>query len=675
MVRIDILEAHQKQVLRQVIELGDRNRRTLGLLPRGAYEEYAKSGKIIVALEGSKLVGYAVADLPLNRIRLVQLCVAESVRHTGIAKRIVDRIVELNPAREGIQLRCRRDWPANEYWGSLGFVARSNQPGRSKTGEQLTTWWLDFGKKNLFTTDGNSNRRLVVAIDTNVFRDIVQCERGEGANESRALEEEWLDDQVELRLVASVVNEINDIPDRDVRESLLGIANSEKYNILKVSGSPDRGRLESLLKTLIGRIPREAMEHDESLRNDARIFAEADVSQADALVTRDCGALRALSVAADGLSTMWLSTPTDLIVHLDEVRDNANYSPVHLRNSGYTTSELAAKNEDDLRPLLNSAEGERLADFRKKTRRVAARVGVGGKRRVIRNSEGEIVAAALAIEEPGGVLQVGLLRAAHSRLDKTLAIQLVHLLRAWAIEANSSTITVKDERIGGAVRSALLEMGYESIPDGYTAQVLTGQRTWREFLQSVYLENDDAEHDIEKVSIQTVGAVEKSQWPLKITDSLLPCYLVPIRPNLADALFGIRNALFNDDELLLSWEQVYYRSSRGCRITAPGRILWYSSNPAKEALGVSHLEEVVIGSAKTLHRRFKRISALDLRAVESKCGNDGKVMALKFCDTEFFNTPVSLMRLRQIDSGLVPLQSPRRVDSASFFSVYGEGMA
>ncbi|AXE40110.1 GNAT family N-acetyltransferase [Acidipropionibacterium virtanenii] len=674
MIRINILEPYQDALLRQVVQLGDRNRRTLGLLPRGAYEEYAKSGKIIVALDGDKLIGYAVTDLPLNRIRLVQLCVDESIRRTGIAKKVIDYIAALHPGREGIQLRCRRDWPANEYWESLGFVARSNQPGRSKSGEQLTTWWMDFGKDDLFTTDSDLNRRLVVAIDTNVFRDIVQNDRGEGAIESRALEDEWLDDQIELRLIASSVNEMNRIPEASIRESLLSSAHSRNYEILAASSPEDRVQLEDQLQKLMSRIPNDVIEHDPSLKNDARLFLEASVAQADAFVTRDAAALRTLTRAADGISTIWLSTPTDLIVHLDELRDNANYSPTSLKNSGYTTSELSSKEEDDIRPLLNSAEGERLTELRTRTRRVGARVGAGGERRIIRNGEGQVVGAAFAIHKPDGELRVDVLRVAHSRLDKTLAIQLIHILRTWAIRVNASTLMVTDTRIGDVVRSALLEMGYERAPGGYRARVFKGQRTWSECID--WFEREEGSPAIEdgEKSIQRAASVEKSQWPLKIVDSLIPCYLVPIRPRLADALFGCRDALFNDDELLLSWEQVYYRSSHGCRISAPGRILWYSSTPAKEALGVSHLEDVLVGNPKVLHRRFQRISPLDLQAVESQFGPDGRVMALKFCDTELFSKPVPLPRLRQIDPKLEPLQSPRRVDPGSFFAVYGEGI-
>ena len=131
---IRMLEAEDDPLVSSVVELGDKHKKTLGLIPRGAFREYAGRQRILVATLEGRLVGYALFDLPANRIRLAQLCVADEVRRTGVADRLVEALSAAHPDRSGIAVRCRRDWPAAKVWPKLGFEPRSNAPGRSSAG-------------------------------------------------------------------------------------------------------------------------------------------------------------------------------------------------------------------------------------------------------------------------------------------------------------------------------------------------------------------------------------------------------------------------------------------------------------------------------------------------------------------------------------------------------------
>jgi hypothetical protein len=49
-----------KTLVDEIIQLGDRNRRTLGFMPTGAFWQAASSGTLMAAISEGRLVGYAL---------------------------------------------------------------------------------------------------------------------------------------------------------------------------------------------------------------------------------------------------------------------------------------------------------------------------------------------------------------------------------------------------------------------------------------------------------------------------------------------------------------------------------------------------------------------------------------------------------------------------------------
>ena len=667
---VRLLQPDEPVLLDQVVELGDQHKKWLGLLTRAAFTEYAVDQQILIAVAGDTVLGYALFALPRQRIRLAHLCVAEEARHKGVARSLVDQLSTMHADRQGIVLRCRRDWPANKYWPALGFTVLSNRSGRSKSGHLLTAWWLDHGVPDLFSTTSAENPRLVVAIDTNVFRDLHEINRGADAEQSTSLQADWLQDEIQLVLTARTHIELNDHPEPKVRESLLNTANGGLYPIIGRPG-PGQADLADLIEhQLIAAIPARVLELDSSLRTDARLLAEADAGQADAFVSRDANALEILSAAAENVSDVWVSSPTDLIVHLDELRDAANYSPARLLNSGYSISEAEAKGEDDLRHLLNHAIGETASAFRTSTRRAAQHVGHHGSRLVLREPSGRVVAGAFG-DWADDTLTVSFLRVADTKLAKTIAIQLMHVIRTRACAVGASHIVVTDPHPSVLVVTAMLEMGYQTCVAGYESHALQGRLTWDEVAAKLP-SLATARAEAPELSQHEAGELERILWPLKITDAPLPCFLVPIKPEPAAALLNREQALWGDAELGLSRQHVYYRAPHRAGLRAPGRILWYVSGNKRAVVAASRLEQIVVAHPGTLHRKFRRLGVLDKGVIIDQARN-GKAMALLFADTEFFDTPVPLERLRDIDCRLEPLPSPRSVSTSSFFTVYEEG--
>lgn len=667
-IEVRLLDPAEDKLLAKVFDLAERHKRWLGMLPPTAYADYASKRLILVAIRGEDLLGYTIFRLPSTRVTLVQLCVEPALRRGGIAQLLIDELSKRHADREGIALRCRRDWPASNAWPRLGFEVRSNAPGRSKEGHLLTAWWRDHGHDDLFSSLAAESARLPVAMDTNVFRDLHEDGRGERAEQSRALTADWLADDIELVLTPGNLLEFNAIDDPALRQRLLGTAQAS-YPI--VGRPPVDGPDPALELTtqIIGALPADDLTRDPSLRADARLIAQAATGGAGAFVTRDENVVSLLSAAAAPFTDIWISTPAGLLVHLDEIRDAASYSPVRLRDTGFTVAEADARIDDELRPLLNHGAHERRTQFKASLRAAAQEAGRSGCRRVVRGPDGS-VAAALFFTTAEHELVVSFFRVVSSPLARTLANQLIHVLRQEAVSARAKRVVIGDRFVSPAVLGALPECGFQQNGDRWVAAVITGVLSWTEVAARLGIApvNDDS-----LPPARVLAGLERSHWPLKVRDAGLKCFLVPIRPAPADVLLGRESGLWDSDPVLgLSRQHVYYRAPSPPVLEAPGRVLWYVSREGR-VIASSRLDQVVVADPTTLHGRFRHLGVLGVEQIRQRAKH-GKAMAVRFGDTEFFTRPISLERLRAMNSRLEPLPSPRQIDEEDFFRVYEEGL-
>lgn len=145
--------------------------------------------------------------------------------------------------------------------------------------------------------------------------------------------------------------------------------------------------------------------------------------------------------------------------------------------------------------------------------------------------------------------------------------------------------------------------------------------------------------------------MEHVLWPCKITGTLVPNFVIPIRPHWATDLFDAslaRNRLWGaDEELALNPDSVYYRAIKPKVLGNQGRILWYissdKSSGTKSIRACSQFTNTVIGKPKDIYRRFRRFGVYEWRHVLKAAGSsiDGEVMAIEFTDTELFNRRVN----------------------------------
>ena len=182
----------------QVLELGNANTKTLGLLPFSAIRDAAENGGVLGYINNGVLVGYVLFArlIRSGRIRLTHLCVDAEHRGSGIARELVEAIVERNPNRTGIRLSCRKDYEAHHRWPSLGFEKWGEKPGRSKAGHPLVVWWRPIAALSLFDVQPEvEDDRLVVAVDSEIFGEISS---DDPVLESGALTADWVEEFAEL---------------------------------------------------------------------------------------------------------------------------------------------------------------------------------------------------------------------------------------------------------------------------------------------------------------------------------------------------------------------------------------------------------------------------------------------------------------------------------------------
>jgi GNAT superfamily N-acetyltransferase len=675
-VELDYIGPDDRQFISQVIALGDSARRTLGLMPYTVFEQAAADGTLLTAVRGGQVVGYALYALPRQVVRLRHLCVAEEARGSGIARLLVDAISARHADRSGISLKCRTDYSVNRMWPELGFTAQGEVPGRSKKRLPLTVWWRDHGHPNLFSF-AESIGLLRVAIDQNVFLDLETDPERHGAAESRALLADWLADQIDLVVTHELTRDLSRMPDGRDKSRLQNA--TMRYHRLAF----DRSAVDALTSRLIHHVletQRLDLSADPRDHSDVRHVAEASLAGVTVLATRD-QKLMDWAAGAVELSAVRVMHPADVVLYVDELSRAQAYRPAQLHATGYQLAPVRSGSESELLTFLHRNEGEQKTQYLALTRRVAAD-GQNWTRTVLHSPDG----APIAFYAMGGrdeVIEVPIFRIAATRLEQTITRQLLFQVRDRARREGHSIVRITEPNLTNETRRIIHEEGFIKLDHGWTALVIgaCGAAAAVDALVTSTAERAGLSLPTLRPGLSPVivAELERTMWPVKITDSDLPTYLVPIKHTWSSDLFGVPPTMTPRPNMLgLSREHVYYRSPIP-PTPAPARLVWYVTDAPRggmaAAIACSRLEESVIGKPAVLFQRFSHLGVwrLDQIALAAKRGS---AEALRFADTEIFEQPVRLRRLKQlaaIHRRTLTLRSRHKISADLFAAIYQEG--
>lgn len=644
-IRFDL--AADPAILKQVIELGDRNSKTLGFLPYAGFRAAAVEGRIAVAHadDGTVVVGYCLFDLPRDVVRIVQVCVSNAARQTGLTRALIDAVSARHSGRLGLVLKCRSDWPADKLWPKLDFVAQTQVPGRSKEKHPLTVWWRSHGHADLFTLlEEYKASSRTAAVDSNVYCDLHSAKNRQGSKHTAVLAPLIADDGLNIMLLPSLEKEIYATSDHAERTRFL----NAKLNYARAANSFS----SAIVDQLIADIPPEVIAKDASLQRDAELIAEAYANGIDLFITRDQKAIQHLLEPAAELAIDVLH-PTEVPTHLDVEQAHHAYRPAQLEETTFTVRRLdRALTADEVALLLDKADGERLIDLRRTLSDLAGRSTADVQRSVLFDGDANLRAA--WAERDSAALEVPLLRIPEGTLQTTLAAQLSQMLRRDATTGGKFVVRITDPHVPRPVRAILKADGFYPDADGLAALTLPVTGTWPEVSAKAQAVADHQDADAllrllelpaNPSSAQTVE-FERLWAPAKILGQGITNYLVPIKPPFASQLLGHPASLMSrPDDLGLSREHVYYSSRRG-QVRPPARILWYVSGKSEpSAIATSSLVEVRVDTPARLHRLYARLGVWDRSDIDSAASN-GKAAALRFTDTEMFSKPVGLDRIR-----------------------------
>lgn len=662
---------------RELFALERRNKATLGFLPKGAFEDHAHKGWLLVARSpDSAFMGYLLYRLRRRQIIITQLCVGEHARQMGVARALIDFLAaETKDTYEGIRLSCRKDFPATGMWPRLGFVARHEKDAKAE-GRKLIVWCLDHNRRDLMTImeDMGAEGRLSVAIDHNIFLDL-HGEGGTRATESQALRFDWLQEYVALHVTSETFNEIA----RSSRES------TERDRLRHQAGRyplcrNDREEHARLVQVLGSSLPSGETVQDES---DRRHLAHAIAGGMDVFVTRDEGILAHADQMEDEHNVS-VVRPAKLILRLDELTRTREYQPVRVAGTRYRRQKLDSGQVAD-RTLLS-------AFLYGRTGRLAALMQTIREAAVARE---DIELVTSPLDEPVSLVisrrtstswQMRVLRLSGHRLGPTVLRQQIIELVERAIEHEIPLVEVEEQDLPGPVVEALDEAGFLECQGGWKKLNCRGFFSvdqMRLHVRERIAENSALaayEPMVERASALTI------EWrlrPAKI-DAELPCYIVPIRPywaaKLVDPILANQYLFGASAEIAFSLEGVYYRAARPRVIEAPGRILWYVSSRGgftnqKEIASCSHLDEVIVGKPKSLFRRFRRLGVYEWRDIfeTAKKNLDNDIMVLRFRGTEALQTrvPWSVLQDALVQNGIhTQLNSPQVIPARLFRAIY-----
>lgn len=661
-------------IIKQVINLADSNKKTLGFLPASAIEERCRNGNAFVCMQGDSLAGYILFS-HLKRthiIRIHHFCIAKDMRRSGIATSLFNKFKETIHSAFYIELSCRDDYGINGFWNQLGFNIVQAREGRAVKELSVLHLFRYPLQKSLLDIIDDIDTRPKVLLDASIVFDF-DFESGEFTEKNSLL---VFSNDVLLCIAPVIFEDMQRQQDDTVK--LRSLEKVNKFKILAISS--DQSTI--LCAQLMSEFPHVAT-------SDRKQLACAIANNVKCFVTNDRQLLGLVQRFADDYGVM-IYSPTEFYHNIDSV---LNREVVQTELLPSTHGRLADIRLDEIAlcsKFLNTAQGEKRHEF------------IARLRNNVKNSALKSIEIA---NEDYGVLHYGIKK-------KTLT---VHLLRTGMRPSHftqTATTFILGELIQIAARNGVavihLDDAYaptEVVSAGIQLGFFENKKLSLRYIgtmadypafvektlpQDVFPDVQNCFGDTPKVDdIYAQVAAERNFSPAKFTDIDIPTYIIPIQPLWARDLITpqviAQHGLFASDtgNVLMHDLNVYYTGTKTC-ISAPGRILWYltgRSNKnthviwAKHVIAASYLDEVHVGTKTEIFKKFWKIGVYKWADISSSSGDT--CTAMIFSRTEIFTNKISLKFVEDIikqktNKGFTPI-SVTPVTNEVFFEIYEQG--
>lgn len=653
-----------------VDELMKLNSKTLGFLPRQALQGFInKGGALGVIGNDDELVGYLLYSSYANFFRITHLCVAEQHRGKGVATQLVNYLRGKVVSQKFITLNCRRDFPANNMWPKLGFVAVGEKPSRSKDNHRLKTWELVLAQEEqleLFQAR-TSDATVDIIIDAQIFFEIFEPD-SEKTTPSKVLLSDFLVDSLTLWITDELFNEIERQDDLQLRK----ISNNRAHNFPQIK-SPVH-LTEGIAELLSGILPRGRRNQDSDIQH----LAKAAASSVNTFVTRDRALLKKSKAIAE-LTGLDVISPVDLIIRMHELAEQQSYAPDRIAGFRLRWQRMESKDLASF-PFASFVEKhETTGKFRVKLESLLAEPN--RYECELLRSRDELIGIRVLTKSFNRVLSSPLARVTHSADRLLFGRFLIADTIAKAVEENLDMVKFEISSVALSMTPDLLELGFIKFDSSFVRFCFSRCKSRKEVLSAIAALRPEC---LSSYQCMVDLGLEQCCSPLSLKPAPQRLFLIPIQAgyaiSLIDRLASADDLFGGNPEVLLLWNNVYYRSAtRHKMLKAPARILWYVSRDKHQIIAVSRLDDVVVDTPKELFRKFKKFGILKWDDLYEMCHHDPskKLMALKFSHTFLFRQPVSLDEVKDVfkkNNKLQPsLQGPCTLTAQIFRELYQKG--
>ena len=648
------------------------NSNTLGFLPRQALRDYFNSEGVLGAKSSKgQLVGYLLYASQFSRIRIAQLCVSSEFQGRGIARKLIESLVNSTTTQTEITLRCRRDYPAHNMWPKLRFVPIGEISGRAKSGSVLTCWCRPLRSDpqlSLFQAR-TEDETVDVVIDSQIFFDLSNP-TAENTQLYKTLTSNLSIVPVKLWKTDELYIEINRSRDNNARE--LTLQNAHSYPSVLYDFKAAENYEESLSEFLPSYSP--------SQISDIKHLAISAASEVSIFVTRD-NALLNKSNEIKNVTNLQLLSPTELIIKLHELQNRDSYTSDRVSGLSLLWCRLTIHNFP--RDLHESflIQGEKLGQFRKKLNYFLA----NPNRYLceLLSSEAKIVAMRVIEIKSDSTLVTHFCRVGKSTIQPLFVGYLVASTVYKAVAKRLSLVKFTTDSIFLGLVPELIDKSFVKCDRYFVRFCFSNSLTRDEVMEKIVSLCPEV---VSKYLSMPDSEIERYCSPLNLLTNQQKYFLIPIRQGYAMSLINCdlsAEDLFGGQaSVLLRWTNVYYRKrSHHKMLNSPARILWYVSGGSKDIgkiMAISSIDEIVIGTPKILFRKFAGFGILDWKDIFTLCEKDinKEIMVMKFSHTFPFRNRVDLNKMQEVywEFGKNPLvQSPSKLKAELFNKIFQLG--
>ncbi|RZK43339.1 MAG: GNAT family N-acetyltransferase [Pedobacter sp.] len=675
--------------LDDIVKIWGPNRNTLGLMPKDAFKDSIRKKWILLCKVENTTVGYLQFRFTnrTQNLSIVHLCIEKEHRGKGFPTLLLNKLVdEFEFRSRGIKLNCRNDYKKAElFWNKYGFQPKSKQPSRGNNPNiELVTWWYNFGGNDLFSE--NKSDKVKVILDFNILAKLMEPDDEDSAKQQIAeLLSDWIATEVEYYYASETINELFRDKDKNRQEKTRQFL--KDYTELTIHKPSLREVEDELSKIYTGKTDNDI--------SDRRQLAEAISSGFPYFITLDAGILKHRKKVLEKYP-LKIVAPFQLRSEIDFTINSMDYYPNQLSADNFSISKLHPQERDGLEELfLSTSTGEKKSAFKSTVDEIIARPT--GCVTVVK--EKNKIVSLIAYHFESDYLQVSMIRTKQYALRQTIFMQNINDLVKLAAENDKKFLAFTDSHMTIIETQILEKYGFFEVDKKWVRGIKKGVSTIQQLVPDLVNFTKEIpqllqllinpNNDLARPFYLDLLTLERALWPLKIIDAEIPCLIVPIKPHYARELFDTKAAkaeLFGvQPKLIWNKENVYYRNVNPNVEKFPARILWYASDSkhAVRSKGIvcsSYLNEVVIGSAKDVFKKYERFGIYswekDILPLTKSVVNQ-PIKILRFSDSESFQTVVSLRDIKQIllkngekDNNF---QSPMKIKNTTFMQIYAQG--